>query len=228
MMYIIYMNNPLYKYKDGKRMRVLFDKKCLVCNKLFAPEVSKRKYCSKNCYYKMKRIRGDRVHWTDEMRLKMSLSKMGKKNPMYGIGVYPKGTKRPEIKGENNKNWKGGFSITTDGYKVWEHEGINEGRKTLDHRLVMEKHLGRKLLSEEIVHHKNHNKLDNRIENLEIVSRKVHMAIHKDKIVRKTKIKINNIIYESITEAVNKTGIGKTTIYNWLKSGKIKRLGYIN
>ena len=48
------------------------------------------------------------------------------------------------------------------------------------HRHIMSIHLGRWLDTEETVHHKDGNKLNNDISNLEILSRKEHAALHQE------------------------------------------------
>ena len=51
-------------------------------------------------------------------------------------------------------------------------------RQKREHRYVMELHLGRKLSPEELVHHKNEDKTDNRIENLEVKDWSEHTKDH--------------------------------------------------
>ena len=52
------------------------------------------------------------------------------------------------------------------------------GNNILQHRYVMEQHLGRKLLTNEHVHHKNGIKTDNRLANLEVLDKLTHHYIH--------------------------------------------------
>lgn len=61
-----------------------------------------------------------------------------------------------------------------------------DGRIRSEHRVVMEQHLGRKLAPYEYVHHINGDKLDNRIENLEVVSAATHGLRHSTYPVIKT------------------------------------------
>lgn len=52
------------------------------------------------------------------------------------------------------------------------------GRNIDEHRLVMEQYLGRRLRTDEYVHHINDDRYDNRIENLKIVDPVTHGRLH--------------------------------------------------
>lgn len=96
-----------------------------------------------------------------------SCSKKGILNPMYNK------------KGKDNPTYRGGFIHKTLGYKIVQHEG----KKSYEHRVIAETILGRKLEGNEVVHHVNHNKLDNRPENLIITTQSKHLKQHaKDRL----------------------------------------------
>lgn len=84
-------------------------------------------------------------------------------------------------KGKDNPNWKGGKKRNTAGYILIysiNHPYKKKDNCVMEHRLVIEKNIGRYLKKEEFIHHINENKQDNRIENLQIVSREEHRKIH--------------------------------------------------
>lgn len=92
-------------------------------------------------------------------------------------------SKKGKCLGENNPNWRGGKFKRWQGYiliKNDNHPYKNNKGYIFEHRLVLEKKLGRYLNPWEIIHHINGIKSDNRIENLQICnSNAEHFAIHK-------------------------------------------------
>ena len=88
---------------------------------------------------------------------------------------------RKGLQGEKNPAWKGGKVIDGGRYILIHqpnHPHANSGGYIREHRLVIEKVLGRYLSRKEVVHHKNGNRMDNRLENLILFScNGIHLGI---------------------------------------------------
>lgn len=83
---------------------------------------------------------------------------------------------RKILSGDKHPNWQGGKpTIDSMGYvRVWTPYG-----RMRQHVWVMRQHIGRPLAPGELVHHKNHDKTDNRIENLLLSDKKSHLYHHR-------------------------------------------------
>lgn len=137
---------------------------CALCSRPFVPrrwqlDTGVGIYCSQACNNK---VRLDLLH-SPEIKAK---AKAGYRKAMAEGRI-----RRPV--GPAHPSWNGGVSVSA-GYRF-----INVGGKyEAEHRLVAEQMLGRKLLSSEVVHHKNRNRSDNRPENLEVMTASEHALEH--------------------------------------------------
>lgn len=82
-------------------------------------------------------------------------------------------SKSESLQGDKHPFYKGGHRVPSGHIVIW----VN-GKLRYEHRVIMEKHLARKLDKKEIVHHINHKPADNRIENLEITNLSDHTRYH--------------------------------------------------
>lgn len=156
------------KYEDGKHPAEYFNCVCAVCGKKFHDKPShaakcKNHYCSRSCHY------------------------IGKKSYMSGEGNHQYG-----LKGDKNPTWKSDKKLSRYGYiqvRVLDHPFRTKHDFVLEHRLVAEKYLlnddnsleikGKRYLKPEyVVHHKNFDRTDNRVENLQVMTESDHVRLH--------------------------------------------------
>jgi hypothetical protein len=165
----------------------MIEKTCIVCGvKYSVYQKSPSIYCSRKCYGKSKKGKpvfdttGTRRSLSAETRMKMSLSHIGKTlsditKKKLSEAKKGKRTGKQSHKFINGRHMARGYVFVLDN----EHPYNNSGY-VLEHRIVMEKHIGRYLRAEETVHHINEDRSDNRLENLMLFPNKQsHNAFHR-------------------------------------------------
>ena len=127
---------------------------------------------------------------TPDMRAKLRSAQLGRKHSQatkdicsqkskeYGAQLEVRIRRSRRMRGTKNIKWSGGCHIRPSGYVVIT---TRYGKRELEHRLVMEQHLGRPLTPEEVVHHRKKVKDDNRLDQLQLFpSNREHTKHHRN------------------------------------------------
>lgn len=149
--------------------RVKFCEKCgrqLVLK--ITRDLTRKRFCSKSCRTKYINPHKGHKHSEETKRI---------------LGLLKRGVPNLKIRGEKHYGWKGGKTYQRGYvylYAPWHPRG---GYKHVirEHTLVMENSIGRYLKPDEVVHHINEIKDDNRIENLQLMNRSEHKTYHNKK-----------------------------------------------
>lgn len=94
--------------------------------------------------------------------------------------------------------------------KVPDHPNRTKNNYVLLHRVIMENHINRLLLPNEVVHHRDKNRYNNDISNLELLTKEEHNHLHSEE---KKKPWIQLVCPEC-----GKVFFKRPNLFNWSKS----------
>lgn len=156
--------------KSGKEIASIFGVSCAtICNWMKVAGIKARKPHEYPPSEKQK------TAWTKNG---LSLSEYWKEHPegRAALGKANKGKRR-----RDDYEFGGHEKLRGDGYirvYVPDHPYSSADGYVMKHILVMERHIGRYLSEDEVVHHINRVRDDNRIENLQLMTKSSHMSMH--------------------------------------------------
>lgn len=178
---------PFMDYESSKRKYC--SKNCSMKKRWESKEKAKKiKLICRNCNkeFELKasetRVKENKVHYCSA-KCRDEARKTGKikECPICGKSFYTTRNEFCSTKCSNeyiSKNRKHNLYME-NGYLIKFKNGYNKKGNAKLHRLIMEEHLGRKLTSNEIVHHIDGNKLNNDITNLKVMTRGEHSRLHR-------------------------------------------------
>lgn len=144
----------------------MIEKVCPHCKSIFMDWPCRPKiYCSRQCYAESKKSKHP-----EAMRVCRQCGKSFRTNPAYV-------KRRPDANIYCSRTCMWNYKRDHPSCYV-DSLGYLNTRRGRIHRILMENHLGRTLGKEEIVHHINGNKQDNRIENLVVMTKSEHHKLH--------------------------------------------------
>lgn len=164
-----------------RRLRRKFYRKCRQCGEqINSAQGNKRNFCSRTCYHRF--VHGpnhpawvaDRIRTCKNCGEKFEALGKQKQTLLCSLGCWNSWRK------EHGRSHRAPLGHVTRHQVTRRAVKVAEGKYRPEHRVVMEKHLGRNLSSDEVIHHIDGNSSNNHIGNLLVVTQSEHVKIHRE------------------------------------------------